>query len=49
VKKSWQVDRTFEPEISADEAGHRRARWKEALSRAGDWEERTTVKGTQAF
>jgi glycerol kinase len=43
VSRSWQVDRTFEPAMSADEATHRRARWKEALSRARDWEERTTV------
>ena len=49
VKKAWQVDRTFEPKASADEAAHRRSRWKEALSRSGDWEEHTTVKGTHAF
>ena len=35
----WQVDRTFEPQMSADKAAHRRARWSEALRRARDWEE----------
>ena len=49
VSKAWQVDRTFEPQQSADQAAHRRARWREALSRAGDWEERTTVKGATVF
>jgi glycerol kinase len=44
VQRAWQAERTFEPQSSADEAAHRRSRWKEALSRAGDWEERSTVK-----
>jgi glycerol kinase len=44
VSRAWQVDRVFEPAKSADEATHRRARWKEALSRARDWEEHTAVK-----
>jgi glycerol kinase len=35
---SWQVDRTFEPQMSADKAAHRRARWSQALNRARDWE-----------
>ncbi len=39
VSHSWQADRTFEPQMSADEAAHRRSRWKEALRRARDWEE----------
>jgi len=38
VSRSWQVDRTFEPQMSADKAAHRRARWSQALSRARDWE-----------
>jgi len=49
VQRSWQVDRTFEPKQSAEYAAHRRARWREALSRASDWEERTTVKGATVF
>ena len=40
IHKSWQADRIFEPQQSADEATHRRTRWAEALSRARDWEER---------
>ena len=40
LARSWQVDRTFEPQMSADKAAHRRSRWKQALSRARDWEER---------
>jgi glycerol kinase len=41
VSRSWQVDRTFEPQMSADKAAHRRSRWSEALSRSRDWEDRT--------
>jgi glycerol kinase len=43
VSRAWQVDRVFQPSMSADEARHRRKRWKEALDRARDWEERSTV------
>ncbi|HET7535238.1 MAG TPA: glycerol kinase GlpK [Candidatus Didemnitutus sp.] len=39
VAKSWQADRTFEPKLSADEAAHRRERWRQALDRAREWEE----------
>ncbi|HEY6078774.1 MAG TPA: glycerol kinase GlpK [Polyangiaceae bacterium] len=38
VSRSWQVDRTFEPQMSADKAAHRRSRWNQALQRARDWE-----------
>ena len=41
VHRAWRVDRIFEPRQSADYAAHRRARWTEALRRAGDWEEHT--------
>jgi len=44
VQRSWQADRTFEPRISAAAAAHRRSRWAEALKRAREWEEHTTVK-----
>ncbi|MBE7501333.1 MAG: glycerol kinase GlpK [Verrucomicrobiales bacterium] len=44
VQRSWQVDRTFEPQMGADEAAHRCARWVEALNRARDWEEHSSVK-----
>ncbi len=49
VSRAWQVERTFEPAMSADAAAHRRARWREALRRAGDWEEHSTLKGTTAL
>ncbi len=43
VQANREVDRTFEPRLDAKEADHRRARWKEALSRARDWEEHSTI------
>ena len=45
VQRAWQVDRIFEPQPNADQAAHRRARWKEALRRAGDWEEHAHPTG----
>ena len=39
VSRGWQAERTFEPRMSADEAGHRRSRWQRALDRAREWEE----------
>ena len=38
VRSNWQVDRTFEPTMSADESAHRRSRWSEALGRSRDWD-----------
>lgn len=35
----WQIDRTFEPGMSADHAHSLRTRWNKALSRAKAWEE----------
>jgi glycerol kinase len=46
VTRAWQTDRVFAPQKSADEAAHRRSRWKEALQRSRDWEERSTVNVT---
>jgi glycerol kinase len=37
IAKHWQIDRRFEPRISADEAAARRARWNEAVGRAKGW------------
>jgi glycerol kinase len=45
IQRTWQVDRLFQPQMSADEAAHRRSRWTEALSRARDWEEHTGKRG----
>jgi len=39
IESNWKIDRTFEPQMPAKEAAHRRARWNEALIRARDWEE----------
>ena len=44
VTNNWQVERTFEPKMSKDHVEHRRGRWREALDRAGDWEERSAVE-----
>jgi glycerol kinase len=46
VRQAWQADRTFEPRMEPGEAAHRRARWTEALRRARDWEERSSVPTT---
>ncbi|TWT85431.1 Glycerol kinase [Posidoniimonas polymericola] len=37
LAKQWAVDREFEPQISADEAAAKRARWGEAVERAKGW------------
>jgi glycerol kinase len=39
LRHAWQVDRIFEPQMSADQAAYRRRRWAEALRRAKDWEQ----------
>jgi glycerol kinase len=49
VQRAWQADRVFEPQKSAEYAAHRRARWQEALRRAGDWEEHSTVNVAPAL
>jgi glycerol kinase len=36
---AWEIDRRFEPAMSADEAARRRARWAKALQRAREWED----------
>jgi glycerol kinase len=41
VRRAWHVERVFEPQKSADEVAHRRGRWREALQRAREWEEKT--------
>jgi glycerol kinase len=37
VEAAWQVERSFEPQFSADQAQHRLTRWHKALGRARDW------------
>ena len=45
VKANWEIERRFEPKMAASDREHRRSRWNEALDRARDWEERSSVKG----
>jgi glycerol kinase len=42
VQTAWQLDRSFEPQMSRDEAVRRRSRWGEALRRAKEWEVSST-------
>jgi glycerol kinase len=41
IAKQWQVDRTFEPSMKADQRDHLRAQWNKALERAKSWEDPT--------
>jgi glycerol kinase len=43
VESNWQVDRRFEPAMSKDEVEHKLRRWKQALDRARDWEEHSSI------
>lgn len=38
IQTLWQTDRVFEPQLTADEAQHRRTRWNDALGRSRNWE-----------
>jgi glycerol kinase len=49
VSQAWQTDRVFRPQLSPEMAAHRRTRWKEALRRAADWEEHSTIKAAAEF
>jgi glycerol kinase len=40
IARHWQVDRRFEPQISADQASSLRARWVRAVERSKDWAEK---------
>ncbi len=39
----WQVDRRFEPQMSADKAATIRARWADAVARSRGWEKSASV------
>jgi glycerol kinase len=39
LNASWQVEQRFEPQMSTEQAKHRRERWAKALLRAREWEE----------
>jgi glycerol kinase len=42
IRGIWRADRVFEPQMSADEAQHRRGRWNDALARSRDWDKPKT-------
>jgi glycerol kinase len=44
VKNNWEIERRFEPNMSESDRKHRRGRWNEALGRARQWEERSSMK-----
>jgi glycerol kinase len=46
VKANWEIERKFDPHMSDKDRDHRRSRWSEALRRAQDWEERSSVDVT---
>ncbi|MGQ0641329.1 MAG: glycerol kinase GlpK [Gemmatimonadaceae bacterium] len=46
VAAAWQAERRFTPTMPAAQAAHRRSRWDEALNRARDWEERSSVNAS---
>jgi len=39
TESAWQVDRRFEPTITASEASDMRARWRDAVDRCKGWEQ----------
>lgn len=45
LERAWQVDRVFEPRLSAGWAAEQRCRWAEALHRARAWERPTAWAG----
>jgi len=40
LRSNWQVDRTWEPQWSAEERETGRSKWKKAVQRTRDWEEK---------
>ncbi len=38
IASQWKVDKIFEPKMRSSEAAERRARWRQALARAKEWE-----------
>ena len=36
----WQIDRVFEPRMNRDRAAEGLARWRKAVERSNDWEQR---------
>ena len=40
VARNWALDREFTPDMAETQREHRRGRWRRAVDRARDWEER---------
>jgi glycerol kinase len=40
IQRNWALDRQFEPKMSERERASRYTKWKKAVSRALDWEDR---------
>jgi glycerol kinase len=40
LRKNWQVDRTWEPAWSDEQRAEGRAKWKKAIDRTREWEEK---------
>jgi glycerol kinase len=47
IRANWAEDARFEPAMAAADVAHHRSRWKEALSRARDWQEDQEDEGAQ--
>src|SRR3954468_15820104 len=43
VQANWAIEKRFEPAMASERGEHRRSRWREALGRARDWEERSKM------
>jgi glycerol kinase len=43
VEQNWEIERTFEPQMKDSDVARRRARWAQALDRAREWEEPSSV------
>lgn len=48
ISRQWQVERRFEPGISAEEREERLGRWHEAVDRARDWDRPRPPRGQPA-
>jgi len=48
IAKQWRVEKIFEPKLPKPKIEELRTRWSEALSRAKDWEPRTSMHLTKS-
>jgi glycerol kinase len=47
VRANWEIERVFEPRMDEADGAHRRSRWREALDRAREWEEHSSIEMTK--